>query len=68
MYLETREHGGKNMRHCYFRIVMSLIWMVCAVVCTVNGNDSMAVLYGGVGIVFGYTAYEIWKKEKTGRK
>lgn len=52
------------MRHCYFRIIMGLIWMVAAVASGVSGNLSMAALYGILGVVFMYTAYVIWKKEK----
>ena len=56
------------MRHCYFRILMGLIWMVAAVISGVNGNVSMAALYGALGVVFWYTAYTTWKNAKAGDK
>lgn len=52
------------MRHCYIRLVIGLIWLVAAVICAVNANISMMAMYGGLCVVFLYTAYSIWKKEK----
>ncbi len=56
------------MRHCYFRILMGLVWMVAAVVSVMNGKLSMAAMYGILGVVFFYTAYTIWKKERADRR
>lgn len=57
------------MRHCYFRVLLGLVWMVAAVGSVVNGKFSMAAIYGVLGVVFLYTAYTIWKKDKkTGDK
>lgn len=56
------------MRHCYFRVLLGLVWMVAAVVCGWKGNLSMTVLYGALAAVFCYTAYTIWKKEKANRR
>ena len=56
------------MRHCYFRIIIGLVWMIAAVVSGLSGNLSMTALYGVLGLVFVYTAYTIWKKEKTDRR
>ena len=56
----------EKMRHCYIRLVIGLVWVVAALSCIVRGNLSMTVLYGALGVVFMYTAYTIWKKEKTG--
>lgn len=53
------------MRHCYFRILMGLVWLVAAIVSAVKGNISMAVMYAALGVVFAYTAYTIWNKEKS---
>ncbi len=53
------------MRHCYIRLVIGLVWMVAAISCIIRGNLSMTALYGVLGVVFMYTAYSIWKKEKT---
>lgn len=56
------------MRHCYFRILMGLIWLVVAVVSGVKGNISMAAIYGVLSVVFFYTARAIRKKEKSNMK
>ena len=56
------------MRHCYFRILLGLVWMVAAIASGVRGNLSMTVLYGVLALVFHYTAYAIWKKEKANRR
>ncbi len=52
------------MRHCYFRLFMGLIWLFAAIASGFGGNLSMAALYGVLSVVFMYTAYTIWKKEK----
>lgn len=57
-------NGGKFMRHFYFRLIFSIIWLAAAVVSVVNANISFAALYAALGIVFLWSAYSIWKKEK----
>lgn len=56
------------MRHCYFRILLGLVWMVAAALSGLRGNLSMTALYGVLAVVFLYTAYTIWKKEKANRR
>lgn len=51
------------MRHFYFRLIFAIVWLVCAVVGVMNANFSFAVLYALLGIVFGWSAYLVWKKE-----
>lgn len=56
------------MRHCYFRVLMGLVWMVAAAVSGVNGKVSMAAMYGVLGVVFLYAAYTIGKKDNKNRR
>lgn len=52
------------MRHFYFRLILGIVWFVAAVISVVKANISFAVLYVILGIVFLWSAYSIWKKEK----
>ena len=56
------------MRHVYVRGILSLIWIVAAVVSGISGNFEMAALYLVLGAVFLYSAYATLKKEKKGDK
>ena len=51
------------MRHIYIRGIIGLLWLVAAIVCGVSGNFPMMGLY----LVFLYSAYATWKKEKDGK-
>ena len=57
----------QNMRHFYIRLVIGVVWLIAAVVSGVTANIPFAVLYVVLGIVFLYSAYTIWKKEKNKR-
>lgn len=52
------------MRHFYFRLILGIVWLIAAVVSVINANISFAALYIVLGIVFLWSAYSIWKKEK----
>lgn len=52
------------MRHFYFRLILGIVWLVAAIVSAAGANISFAVLYVVLGIVFLWSAYLIWKKEK----
>ena len=56
------------MRHFYFRLLLGIVWLVAAIVSAVTANIPFAVLYVLLGIVFLYSAYSIWKKEKGNRR
>lgn len=56
------------MRHFYIRLVIGVVWLIAAVVSGVTANIPFAVLYVVLGIVFLYSAYTIWKKEKNKRR
>jgi uncharacterized protein (DUF58 family) len=55
------------MRHVYFRSILALIWLAAALMSGISGNLLMAVLYIIIGALFLYSAYSIWKKEKTNK-
>lgn len=52
------------MRHFYFRLILGIVWLIAAVVSAINANISFVALYVVLGIVFLWSAYSIWKKEK----
>ena len=52
------------MRHFYFRLIFGIIWLAVAIVSVVKANISSAVLYVVLGIIFLWSAYSFWKKEK----
>ena len=52
------------MRHFYFRLLFSIIWLAAAVVSAVKSNISFAALYVVLGLVFLWSAYSIRKKGK----
>ena len=52
------------MRHFYFRLIFGIVWLIAAVISVVSANIPFAALYVVLGIVFLWSAYSIWKKEK----
>ena len=56
------------MRHVYIRGILTLIWLVAAIVSGASGNLEWAGLYVLMAAAFGYSAYATWKKEKNGKK
>lgn len=62
--LYTNLNGGYFMRHFYFRLIFGIVWLVAAIVSVAGANISFAILYVVLGIVFLWSAYSIWKKEK----
>jgi hypothetical protein len=55
------------MRHFYFRLILGIVWLAAALVSAVKANLSVAALYASLGIVFLWSVYSIWKKEKDKR-
>ncbi len=55
------------MRHFYFRLILGIVWLIAAVVSVIKANISFAALYAALCIVFLWSAYSIWKKEKKGK-
>lgn len=56
------------MRHFYIRLVIGIVWLIAAIVNGVTANIPFALLYAVLGIVFLYSAYSTWKKEKDNRR
>lgn len=56
------------MHHFYFRLVFGVVWMIAAIVSAATANFPFMALYILLGIVFLYSAYTIWKKEKGNRR
>ncbi len=55
------------MRHFYFRLILGMVWLTAAVVSAVKANLSSAALYAALGIIFLWSAYSTWEKDKDGR-
>lgn len=55
------------MRHFYFRLILGIVWLAAAAVSAVKANISFAPLYASLGIVFLWSAYSIWEKDKDKR-
>lgn len=52
------------MRHFYFRLIFGIVWLIAAVVSVMKANIFFAALYIIIGILFLWSAYSIWKKDK----
>ncbi len=55
------------MRHCYFRLILGVIFAICAVYSFITANIPFAIMYVVLGGVFLYSAYTIWKNSKDNR-
>lgn len=60
-------NGGYRMRHFYFRLFFAIVWLAGAVISAVGANRFSAALYVILGIIFLWSAYAAWKKEKENR-
>lgn len=56
------------MRHFYFRLILGLAFLGCAVYALVTANIPFAILYVVLGAVFLFSAYSIRKKDKDNRR
>ena len=52
------------MRHFWFRLILGIVWLAAAIVSAVGANVLFAALDVILGIVFLWSAYSVWKKEK----
>lgn len=59
---------GLFMRHFYFRLILGLVFVGCAVYSFVTANIPFAVMYVVLGGVFLYSAYTIRKKGDNDRR
>jgi len=55
------------MCHFYFRLILGVVFAICAVYSFITTNIPFAFLYVVLGGVFLYSAYTIWKKNKDNR-
>ena len=55
------------MRHFIIRLIVGIVWIAAAVFCGVQENFMFAAIYAILGVVFLFSAYSIWKKEKGNR-
>lgn len=55
------------MRHFYFRFILGLLFIGCAIYSFTTTNIPFALLYLVLGGVLLYSAYTIWKKNKDNR-
>ncbi|MDE6846521.1 MAG: hypothetical protein K2J99_12265 [Lachnospiraceae bacterium] len=56
------------MRHFYFRLILGVVFAVCAVYSFITANIPFSLMYVILGGVFLYSAYTIWKKGDSDRK
>ena len=52
------------MRHYYFRLIIGIVWLFCAVLSGITLNIPFLILYIILGVRFLYSAYTIRKKNK----
>jgi len=55
------------MRHFYFRLILGVVFAVCAVFSFITGGVPFALMYVVLGSVFLHSAYTIRKKDKANR-
>lgn len=52
------------MRNVYIRGIIALVWLAVAFIIGISGNLEMTALYIVIGVLFLYSTYSMWKKEK----
>lgn len=56
------------MRHFYFRLILGIVFIGCMIFSIVTMNIPFALLYLALGVVFLFSAYLLWKKDKDNRR
>lgn len=57
------------MFHAAIRTLIAVMWLAAAFVSGVLGNNiTLAIIYIVLGCAFAYSAYIMWKKEKSRKK
>lgn len=56
------------MRHFYFRLVLGVVFAICAVYSFSTANIPFALMYVVLGGAFLFSAYSLWKKDKDNRR
>lgn len=52
------------MRHFYIRLILGIVFMVCMIYSFIRANIPFALLYLAMGVVFLFSTYSLWKKDK----
>lgn len=55
------------MRHFYFRLILGIVFVICMIYSLVTRNVPFALLYLILVIVFGSSAYSLWKNKENRR-
>lgn len=56
------------MRHLFFRLILGVVFIGCAVFSFVTLNIPFVLLYLALGVLFLFSAYSLWKKDKNNRR
>lgn len=56
------------MRHFYFRLILGVVFAICAIYSFITANIPFALMYVVLGGVFLLSAYSLWKKDKDNRR
>lgn len=54
------------MRHLYLRGILTLIWLIAALISGISGGSAMTAFYLLMGGIFLYSTISLWKKRKEG--
>lgn len=52
------------MRHFYIRLILGIIFIACMIFSFFTANISFALLSLALAVVYLYSAYKLWKKDK----
>ncbi|MDO5401065.1 MAG: hypothetical protein Q4F17_08810 [Eubacteriales bacterium] len=55
------------MRHCYIRLTLGIVFVVCLVFSLLTANIPFALLYLVLAVTYLVSAWSIWKKERGDR-
>lgn len=56
------------MRHFYFRLILGIVFVACTIFSFATANIPFSLLYLGLGSVFLFSAYSLWKNDKDNRR
>lgn len=56
------------MRYFYFRLILGIIFFICAIFSFITVNIPFAILYIALGGVFLFSAYCLWKNNNSNKQ